>query len=88
MTKTDKKKCEVYYAQALDHAKREMLYSQDGAYKTSRGVTILYESYHKKDGWVVILNAIKKRDAFTIHWEVVNDFQHSLDFIKAMERIY
>jgi hypothetical protein len=84
MTKTDKQKCQGYYAQALDHSKREMNYSQDGVHRTSRGVTLLYESYHRKDGWVVILNA-RKGLSETIYWKVVNDFEDSLGFIKEME---
>ena len=87
MTKKDKQQCEVYYAEALDHKKRETLYSQGGAYRTSRGITLVYESYQQRGGWVVILNA-RKGLSETIHWKVVDDFEDSLEFIKAMERIY
>ena len=85
MTKTDKQKCLGYYTQAFEKANQKLLHSQQEVYKTSRGVSLLFETYHRNpESWVIIINA-RKGLSETIYWKVVDDFNDSISFIKEME---
>ena len=85
MTKTDKQKCQGYYTQAFEKANQKLQYSQPEVYKTSRSVSLLFESYRRSsEECVVIINA-RKGLSETIYWKVVNDFDDSINFIKEME---